>query len=507
MPILLRYVYIGLSILIVGSVSSLAWAGDDIGDADLWAEHPALQSFDLSGQELPRELYLVRSRAELPVMDGIVVHGVFNDVSLVSGDPVAIMGLTQKGHAVIPLREKPAAPRFASRQWTQLVLPDPAITDMVAQVDWAGVSDKIQWLVDRGTRYSFAPNHFAVADSIGTFFSSYGLQPTLRSFEYGGTTMWNVEATQTGTVYPDSFFILCGHFDAVSENSMVSAPGADDNGTGTATVLTAAEILAQHQFEYSIRYVCFGGEEQGLRGSAAYASWAVAQGLGIVGVLNFDMMGYWETGVPKDLEIETNNASQWLAAAIVNAADLYTHTPYLLHVYDGAYWGDHVSFWDEGFAAVNHEEAWDWYDPDFNPYYHSTDDLLTHVDSSFTVGNIKVCVAALATLAGFVPDITGVGDPVTPPSLAGSLSAYPNPFQKHVTFTVSGLPDRDNVRILVYDVRGREVAAVPVLLHNGQGIAFWNTFDDLAREIGTGVFFGKLEGIPGAPPVKIVHVK
>lgn len=507
MSILLRYVCIGLSILIVGSASSLAWAADDIGDADLWADHPALQSFDLSGQELPRELYLVRSRSPLPATAGVVVHGVFNDVSLVSGDPVAIMGLTQKGHAVIPLKENPAAPRFASRQWTQLALPDPAIVGMVAQVDWTGVSDKIQWLVDRGTRYSFAPNHFAVADSIGTFFSSYGLQPTLRSFEYSGTTMWNVEATQTGTVYPDSFFIICGHFDAVSENSMVSAPGADDNGTGTATVLTAAEILAQHQFEYSIRYICFAGEEQGLRGSGAYASWAVAQNLGIVGVLNFDMMGYWEPGVPRDLEIETNNASQWLAAAIVNAADLYTHTPYILHVYDGAYWSDHAAFWNQGFAAVNHEEAWDWGDPDFNPYYHSTGDLLTHVDSSFTVGNIKVGVAALATLAVFVPDITGVGDPVTPPSLAGSLSAYPNPFREHVTFTVSGLPDRDNVRILVYDVRGREVAAVPLLLHNGEGIAFWTAADGPTRELGAGVFFGKLEGIPGASPVKIVHIK
>jgi hypothetical protein len=324
---------------------------------------------------------------------------------------------------------------------------------------------------------------------------------------YNGTKMWNVEATQWGTVYPDSFYILCGHFDSISENSMVSAPGADDNGTGTATVLTAAEILTQHDFEYSIRYICFAGEEQGLRGSQDYTAWAASIGLGIVGVLNFDMMGYWETGVEKDLEIETNHASQWLAAAILNAADLYTSAPYELHVYDGAWWGDHASFWDQGYAAVNHEEAWDWGDPDFNPYYHTTNDLLIHVDPDFTVGNIQIGVAALATLAGLVPEGTGVDVPITPPSFAGSLGAFPNPFNGRVNFTVTGLTNRAKVRVLVYDARGRMVDAVPVILANGQGSTRWSINDDTARQIGAGVYFGRLEGLPNVPPVKIVYIK
>ena len=504
---------IGFPILILGFVGGLGWAAGNPGGENAdpsrtgwWADHPALQSFSLSGRELPAELYLVRSRSELPAMNGIVVHGVSNDVTLVSGDPVVIMGLAQKGHAVIPLREQPAAPRFPPRQWTQIAMPDPAIAAMVAQVNWTDVSTRIQWLVDFGTRYSFAPNHFTVADSIGGVFEGYGLEPILHSFEYDGSTMWNVEAIQTGTVYPDSFFILCGHFDAVSGNSMVIAPGADDNGTGTTTVLTAAAILTQHQFEYSIRYICFAAEENGLRGSYDFASWAVAQDLGIVGVLNFDMMGYWIPGVPMDLEIETNHASQWLAAAIVNAADLYTDTPYILHVDDGAWWSDHASFWAKGYAAVNHEEAWDWGDPDFNPYYHSPDDLLIYVDSTFTVGNIQVGVAALATLAVLVSDVTGVGDPVMPPALSGSLNAYPNPFREHVTFMVSGLPDQDNIRVFIYDVRGRQVAVLPVLLRDGRGIVLWNV-DGLAQELGAGVYFGRVEGATGVSPVKIVRVK
>jgi aminopeptidase YwaD len=495
--------------LAAGSTTTFAFDGErgDPLTSERWADHPALRPFAAAAGELPVELYLVRTRGELPDAAGVVVHGVHNRVFLVSGDPAAVTGLAYRGCAVIPLSGLPAGSRSASRQWVRVDTPDPAIEAMVAQVEWTGVSGKIQWAVDFGTRYSYAPNHSEVADSICAVFAGYGLTPVKLPFVYNSTTMYNVEATQTGTVYPDSFFILCGHFDSISEIPMTSAPGADDNGTGIATVLTAAEILTQHDFEYSIRYICFGGEEQGLRGSEDYAAWAAQNNLGIVGVLNFDMMGYWEPGVEMDLEIETNHASQWLAAAIVNAADLYTSAPYELHVYDGAWWGDHASFWDQGYAAVNHEESWDWGDPDFNPYYHTTNDVLTYVGEDFTVGNIKIGVAALATLARYVPGGTAVDDPATPPAFAGSLGAYPNPFSERVSFTVTGLRDRAEVRVHIYDARGRRVGGVPVFLQDGQGTALWNVTDDSAREIGSGVYFAQLEGFTDVAPLKIVHLK
>jgi hypothetical protein len=462
-------------------------------DGDL-AGHPALAPFDLTGEELPSELFLVRTRGELPEEPGVVVHGAYKDVHLVSGDAAIVLRLAESGCAVIPLTALPTGSPPPYRQWTRIDTPDPAIAAMVAQVNWTAVSSRIQWLVDFGTRYSYAPNHFDVADAIAGVLKDYGLEASLSSFQYGGATMWNVEAVQIGTVHPDSFYVLCGHFDATSEASMVSAPGADDNGTGVATVLTAAEILTQHDFEYSIRYICFGGEEQGLRGSQAYASWAAQNSMGIVGVLNFDMMGYWEPGRDKDLEIETNQASQWLAAAITNAANLYTGALYELHVFDGAWWGDHASFWDNGYAAVNHEEAWDWGDPDFNPYYHSTNDLLTHIDADFTVGNIQIGVAALATLAGYVPDVTGVGGQTTPPTLSGTIRAYPNPFDGRITLSVSGLQHRERTTVLIYDARGRRVGSVPVTLVD-------------VIDMTAGVYFGRLQGVPGAEPAKIVYVK
>jgi aminopeptidase YwaD len=393
-----------IAVVITGSVIAPAFAVDDVSvpNVDRWAEHPALQPFHVSDKELPPNLFLVSTYGHLPATDGITVHGTHDGVYLVSGSTFALRSLSLRGCTVAPVLDIAETPTSVAREWTWIDTPDPAIEAMVDQVRWDGVRDKIQWLVDFGTRYSFAPNHHYVATSIASVFETYGLQTKMHSFLYYGKTMWNIEATQTGTTYPDSYVIICGHFDSMSKNPFRSAPGADDNGTGVATVLTAAEILSRHDFEYSIRYICFDAEELMLIGSHRYAYLARRLGLDIVGVLNFDMMGYWKPGVEKDLEIETNHASQWLANAVINAAGLYTDTPYELHIYDDAWWGDHWYFWKAGYAAVNHEESWDWYDPDFNPYYHSTRDRLEHLDPGFTVGNIKIGVAALATLAGYV---------------------------------------------------------------------------------------------------------
>jgi hypothetical protein len=496
-----------ISLLIVLVLAASSVSGDTgPKPAVIAADHPALRSFGVDSSQLPAELYLVRTRGDLPGTAGVTVHAVRDGVFLVSGDRDTVTGLAQKGCAVFPISGSPAAPRSAVREWTPVRAPDPDIAAMVSEVNWDRVKTKIQWLVGFGTRYSYAPNHRNVAQAIDTAFVDLGLETRLREFQYNSTWMYNVVATQAGTTYPDSFFIICGHFDSISGDAYNSAPGADDNGTGTATVLLAAEILSQYDFEYSIRYICFGGEEQGLRGSQSYAAYAAANDIAIVGVLNFDMMGYWEPGVEMDLEIETNVASQWLAAAIVNAADIYTSAPYELHVYDGAWWGDHASFWDQGYAAVNHEEAWDWGDPDFNPYYHTTADTIGWVGETFTVGNVRVGVAALATLAGHDKGASGVGDS-GPPVFAGAFAAYPNPFNESVAFTVTGLTGRDDVRIVVYDARGRRVAAVPVTLHDGAGTARWTVTGASSRTMNSGIYFGRLEGVPGATPVKIVYIK
>lgn len=360
---------------------------------------PLLEQFGVAQDDLPPNLFLVRSLRPLSVPDGIRVLGSNGSVYLVSGEQKAIRALARSQCKVLPLARYASAAEPPIRGWNRIDTPDPRIEEMVARVAWQKILTRIVRLADFGTRYTFASNQIPVVRSVRDTLRSFGLPAVYRPFMLDGVKRWNVEAVQRGTRFPNSCVIICGHFDSYSDHPAKLAPGADDNGTGVATVFSAAEILSQYEFDFSIRYVCFSGEELGLYGSDAYAREARDKDLDIIGVLNFDMVGYWTPGVKRDLEVEGNHASRWLCDLVANAADLYTSGRYERHITESAWWSDHYSFWLAGYPALCLEEAYDWWDPDFNPYYHSSQDLPEHLDSLFTENNNKIAVASVAMLA------------------------------------------------------------------------------------------------------------
>ncbi len=86
-------------------------------------------------------------------------------------------------------------------------------------------------------------------------------------FFQGPVPLHNVVADLRGAENPDEYVIVCGHLD-----SWDGAQGALDNGTGCATTLEAARLLALSgvQPKRTIRFILWSGEEQGLLGSQAY---------------------------------------------------------------------------------------------------------------------------------------------------------------------------------------------------------------------------------------------
>ena len=87
-------------------------------------------------------------------------------------------------------------------------------------------------------------------------------------FIEGPIEQFNVIADIKGTEFPDEFVIVGGHLD-----SWDPAVGAQDNGTGVSTTLEAARMImaAGIKPKRTIRFMLWGGEEQGLLGSGAYA--------------------------------------------------------------------------------------------------------------------------------------------------------------------------------------------------------------------------------------------
>jgi hypothetical protein len=109
-----------------------------------------------------------------------------------------------------------------------------------------------------------------------------------------GAQVVDVLAIQPGTGDPDQVVIIAAHIDSrVSDvmDTTSDAPGANDNGSGSALVLEAARLLAGQTFDGTIVYALLSGEEQGLWGGKLLADTAKARGWQVRAMLNDDIVG------------------------------------------------------------------------------------------------------------------------------------------------------------------------------------------------------------------------
>ncbi len=207
----------------------------------------------------------------------------------------------------------------------------------------------------------------------------------------------NVVATIQGSTYPEVQVLITGHYDDISEDASNWAPGADDNGSGTVSLLAAADALRGYQLTNTVKLVAFCGEEQGLLGSAAYAQEAYDRGDQIAGVLNFDMIA-WDGNGDDVIELHSGlpSANQALADLLIGAVSDYGLNLVVQKITSGATdRSDHASFWDYDYPAILGIEDFD----DFNAYYHSTGDRVSAFDTAYYVNFTRLAVAGISILA------------------------------------------------------------------------------------------------------------
>jgi hypothetical protein len=276
---------------------------------------------------------------------------------------------------------------------------NPLIADMVDALTEENYVTTWQILDDFQTRYTFAPENEASSQWMLEEFLAMGLAAEFHEYNQDGIRR-NVIATHPGLVDPTKVVYICGHFDAISEDPYVCAPGADDNGSGTAAVIEAARVCSQYFFEYTIKFACFNGEEQGLYGSAAYVADIAAAGEDVVGAYNCDMIAYrGNDPAPPDLVLYTNNNSVELAYTLETAVGDYL--PDLLEpivLVEALNASDHASFWNHGYRAICaiEEEAWG---ADFCPWYHTCADSIEQYPHDYPTYCAKANLAAVAMTA------------------------------------------------------------------------------------------------------------
>ncbi len=249
------------------------------------------------------------------------------------------------------------------------------------------------------------------------------------------TEITNVYAVLKGTDSEAAkrILLVTGHYDSRnSDNFNVTdaAPGANDDGSGTAVSLECARVLSKLKFPATIIFLTVAGEEQGLNGSKHFAQMAKQQGWNIEAVLNNDIVGgnrgdgqdasvvrVFSEGVPaaaddKELKMirglggESDSVSRQIARYVVEVDRTYNPgiKPMLVFRLDRYLrGGDHYSFNQQGYAAVRFTE----FREDFNHQHQNVrsengieyGDLAKFVNFDYVASVARLNAATLASLA------------------------------------------------------------------------------------------------------------
>jgi leucyl aminopeptidase len=190
------------------------------------------------------------------------------------------------------------------------------------------------------------------------------------------------------------------------------APGAEDNASGVAALMEAADLFRYYKFDRTIKMIFFTGEEQGLHGSTAYVEDFASEMSNIQGVVNLDMFGYdSDKDMCMELHVGKLSASNTVGTCFTNVINNYNlgvKVDYLIN--EAVRASDHAPFWDAGVGAVeileNHDEHSTSYGckgvKDSNPHYHKRSDTIDKMYMPATHRITQTGVGTVASMAGMM---------------------------------------------------------------------------------------------------------
>jgi hypothetical protein len=334
---------------------------------------------------------------------------------------------------------------------------DPEIEKMVSEVSSDSLRSYITTLVSFGTRNTLSTqtdprkgigaarnwvlskfNEFAKNSSgrLTAKIDTTTIKPDGRRVDVP-VLLGNVMATLKGTdPHDDRIFIISGHLDSRRSDVMDrtgDAPGANDDGSGTAAVIECARIMSRHSFPATIIFVAVSGEEQGLLGSSFMANKAKSENWNIQGVFNNDIIGsnnsnetniinntrvrVFSEAIPatatekdiariRSLGLENDSPSRQLARYVKETGERYVDNLEVMLIYRTDRFlrgGDHLPYQKNGFTAVRITEM----NENFTRQHQDIrvengihyGDVTEHVDFEYLRKNTVLNLATLANLA------------------------------------------------------------------------------------------------------------
>jgi leucyl aminopeptidase len=268
---------------------------------------------------------------------------------------------------------------------TEDVLVNEAL-DMVQEIN---IENEILELEGYGTRYhtkaSASQAVYDLRDQWEAMAIASGRSDiSVRIYDHIYTSMPSVILTIEGAETPDDYIIVGGHMDSSNYSNQNDAPGADDNGSGVASIVEMSRILIDMEFipKKTIEFMAFAAEEIGLVGSDEIAGEYSSNGVNVEAFVQFDMTLY--KGSAEDVYVATDYyTSSSLNAFLFDLMDHYNSsgTHQFSYGTTSCNYGcsDHYSWAMHGYDAAFPFEA---IFGQSNPYIHSSQDLYSMIGNS-----------------------------------------------------------------------------------------------------------------------------
>lgn len=270
-----------------------------------------------------------------------------------------------------------------------------AYQDRANQVTQTNITSLLQQFSNLGIKTTGSAANDNTLAWLKNQYLAYGYTTSQMSedtFTSTGGTSKNLIITKTGTVYPNIYVIICGHYDTIN------SPGVSDNGSGTSILLEAARILKDVPTEYSIKFIHFSGEEQGLLGSTHYVNNVVfsnnVRQLNLKVVFNIDQVGGKMSTANNTITCESdqsgqtgnNAASLAMTQQLANCTTLYS--PLQVNM-SNAFASDYVPFENKGDIITG------FYETPVSGNQHTANDTFANVNPLYVFNVGKAAVGAL----------------------------------------------------------------------------------------------------------------
>lgn len=345
---------------------------------------------------------------------------------------------------------------------------NPKVTEIVSEVSPIRIANILKTLEAFGTRNIFSPQDHptrgvgAAYRWIAKEMASYSprLRVSCEEHElkkagrvFRDVKIVNVVAVLPGTTQKDRHILISGHYDSlnlvrIKEGELervdleatvnADAPGVSDDGSGTAAVMELARVLSRYEFEKTLVFVAFAGEEYGLLGAAEYAKRAQASGMIIDAVLNNDIIGNDRAGNGRSAnssvrvfsEDPIDSPSRTLARYIKEIGERYVPSMTVQTIFRADRFGrggDHTPFDRAGYPAVRFTTPSEAY-----ANQHTGTDTFLNASPEYTtrVTQVNGAVAASLAWAPPAPDIGTktrsviTGEEIDGPNIARGKSGY-----------------------------------------------------------------------------------